>query len=295
MGEAGAAWGPAEKEAWWNRQTIQRSYADDVLSRLNALPSDKFSLEQYGALSADPAKYPLMRVLSKPWKDNNPTILVTGGVHGYEPSGITGALRFLEEVAPQFADKINFVVYPCVSPLGYEINHRWNRNADDPNRNFHPGGNAEEARQLMTSVESLQKHFRAAVDLHETNNRDKELTLERRARDGQQPEPDDTYIPEGFYLVVADKADVALGREVIEAVRKVTPICIDKEVLGYPSDGGIIVIDDLHTLCQDFARLHSDVAMTTEIYPDKCSEREAEDAQLATIRTAIDFALRRQP
>jgi hypothetical protein len=285
-------WGSVEKESWWQRQTFQRSYANDILSRINALPADEFKVEQYGALSTDPARYPLMRVMSKNWNENNPTVLITGGVHGYEPSGITGALRFIEEEASKYTDKVNFVVYPCVSPLGYEINHRWNRRAEDPNRHFFPGGTAEEAIQLMKSVDSLRMHFKAAVDLHETNDRDKELTLERRARDGEVPQPDDTYIPEGFYLVVADKADAALGQEVIDAVRKITPICADPTILGYPSNDGVIVIDDVKTLCQDFARKYADVAMTTEIYPEKCSRRESEDAQIATIKTAVAYALR---
>ena len=180
-----------------------------------------------------------------------------------------------------------------MSPLGWEINHRWNRKAEDPNRHFHDGGTAEEAQQLMASVKSLKMHFRAAVDLHETNQRDIGLTLERRQRDGQRPEAGDDFIPEGFYLVVPSASDVALGHDVIEAVRKVTPICADPEILGYKSDKGVIVIDDLKTLCQDFMRKYADVAMTTEIYPDKAPKREAEDAQLATIKTAIAFALKK--
>jgi hypothetical protein len=95
MNEAAKPWSPEDKEAWFKRQTIQRSYERDVVARLKALPSDIFKLEPYGALTHDPARYPLYRVLSKPWTGRKPAILITGGVHGYEPSGITGALRFL--------------------------------------------------------------------------------------------------------------------------------------------------------------------------------------------------------
>jgi hypothetical protein len=290
MTETIKPWGPEEKEAWFLRQTIRRSYERDVVARLKALPPERFSLEQYGALTHDPARYPLYRVLTKPWTGRKPAILITGGVHGYEPSGITGALRFLEELAVRSSDKFEFAVYPCVSPLGYEIDHRWNRKAEDPNRNFFDGGTAEEALKLMRSVESLRTHFRAAVDLHETNQRDVELTRQRRARDGQKPEPDDDHIPEGFYLVLHDRQDTELGHRVIDAVSKVTPICAEKRILGYPSDQGIIVLDDVPGLCQGFARRHADAAMTTEIYPDKAPVREAEDAQLAAIRTALDSA-----
>ncbi|MEZ0226084.1 MAG: peptidase [Alphaproteobacteria bacterium] len=286
-------WGPEEKKAWLERQTIQRSYQHDVVDRLKALPEDQFKLEQYGALSHDPARYPLLRVMTQPWVEENPTIIITGGVHGYEDSGITGALRFLEEVAPQYAGKVNFVVYPCVSPFAYEINHRWTAKALDTNRHFIPAGEAEESIALMASVKSLKMHFNAAVDLHETNYRDIDLTAERRARDGQQLEPGDDYIPEGYYAVVPSQADVPFAKQVIEDVRKVTPICTDKEILGYPSDGGVIVIDNLKTLCQDFMRQFADVGITTEIYPDKCSRDEAEKAQIATIKTAVKWVLGR--
>jgi hypothetical protein len=295
MAEAGKPWGVEEKEAWWQRQTIKRSYEHDVLDRLKALPSDQFRLEQYGALSTDPARYPLFRVFTEPQNKDNPTVVITGGVHGYEPSGVIAALRFLEEMAPQFKDRVNFVVYPCVSPIGYEVDHRWNRFAEDPNRHFIAGGTAEESVKVMESIKSLQQHFRAAADLHETNNRDLELTAERRARDGQPVEPGDDYIPEGYYLyITASGADEKLGPEIIEAVRKVTPITKDTDIFGDPCDNGIITVNSIPSACQSFMGQYADIAMTTEIYPDKCSQREAEDAQLASIRQTIDFVLRPQ-
>jgi hypothetical protein len=286
-------WGPEEREAWRNRQTIQRSYEHDVLDRLRALPSENFEVEKYGALSHNPARYPLQLVKSKPWNDENPTVIVTGGVHGYEDSGVTGALRFLEEEAAKYSGQVNFIVYPCVSPYAYEINHRWTRDAEDTNRHFMPEGTTEESKLLMASVQSLKLHFNAAVDLHETNNRDIGITAERRARDGQKFEEGDDYIPEGFYLVIPSKADMAVAQEVIDEVAKVTPICKDASILGYPATNGVIVIDDLNTLCQDFMRKYADVGMTTEIYPEKCSRDECERAQIATIKTAIKVALKK--
>ena len=286
-------WGPKEREDWFKSQTVQRSYQHDVVDRLKGLPSDRFVLEQYGALSHDPDRYPLFCVKSKDWNPDAPVVVVTGGVHGYEDSGVTGCLRYMEEEAPKYDGKVNFVFFPCVSPLAYEINHRWNQNAVDPNREFHPAGVSEEAALLMAKVKSLKLHFNAAVDLHETNNRDIGITAERRARDGQALQPGDDYIPEGYYLVLPSKADMPLAREVIEEVRKVTPICKDKEILGYPADNGIIVLDDLKTLCQDFMRKYADVGMTTEIYPEKCTRDECERAQMATIRASVKWVLGR--
>ena len=41
----------------------------------------------------DPERYPLFAVKTRGWVDGRPLVLVTGGVHGYEPSGVQGALK----------------------------------------------------------------------------------------------------------------------------------------------------------------------------------------------------------
>ena len=51
---------------------------------------------QYGALSVDAARYPLVAVTSHDWDPNLPSVLVTGGVHGYETSGVQGAILFCQ-------------------------------------------------------------------------------------------------------------------------------------------------------------------------------------------------------
>jgi hypothetical protein len=296
-------WGadPAKVEEWFARQTIKRDYKHDVLDRLdrlNSLHPDLFDVQQYGTLSHNPERYPLKRVLTKNWDPNNPTIIITGGVHGYEPSGITGALRFLEEVAPQYADKVNFVVYPCVSPLGYEIDHRWNRKAIDPNRHFIESDPTDETAAVMASIKATQKElladkrFAAAIDLHETVDRDKELRAERDARDGTMPKPGDEIIPQGFYLCTTRQEDVSLGQKIVEAVSAVTPICGDEKILDIANQEGVIVVDMLNTLCQNFMSTVADVAMTTEIYPDKATDpTEAERAQVAAVRRLVEHVL----
>ena len=45
IGTPGTPWGPAEVSQWRARQVRQRSYADDVLSAIEAL-SPQFTLEQ---------------------------------------------------------------------------------------------------------------------------------------------------------------------------------------------------------------------------------------------------------
>ena len=40
-------------------------------------------------------------------------------VHGYETSGVQGAVLFLTSRAAEYTSKYNIVVCPCVSPWGY--------------------------------------------------------------------------------------------------------------------------------------------------------------------------------
>src|SRR6185295_18651700 len=101
----------------------------------------------------------------------------------------------------------------------------------------------------------------------------------------------DDYIPIGFYLYVTEPKDVELGRQIIDAVSKVTPITKDTEIFGEACDRGLIISNSIPTACQAFAAAHADIAMTTEIYPDMCAQPQAQDGQLAAVRTSIEYML----
>ena len=131
IGSRGQPWGDAERVAWRAQHVVKRSYDREVLLPLEALRErGVFLVEKYGALSVEPDRYPVMVAKSKKWHEAKPTVLVTGGVHGYETSGVKGALLFLQTHAEGYGDRFNFVVAPCVSPWGFEHIQRWNNNAD---------------------------------------------------------------------------------------------------------------------------------------------------------------------
>ena len=131
IGQTGQAWGDTERKQWFDEQRIQRSYQSDVVAKLNALNS-AFEIEQYSALSFDPKRYPLFVIKNK-INSAKATALITGGVHGYETSGVQGAIRFLETRARDYQERYNLVVAPCISPWAYETINRWNPDAIDPN------------------------------------------------------------------------------------------------------------------------------------------------------------------
>lgn len=129
----------------------------------------------------------------------------SGGVHGYETSGVLGALLFVEKYLAEFADnKLNVLVLPCVSPWGYENIQRWNPLTIDPNRCFKPDqpGCEEAALAMACIAEHVNKSSSILLhmDLHETTDTDNsEFIPSRHARDGVVDAPY-SEIPDGFYL-----------------------------------------------------------------------------------------------
>ena len=178
IGIDGKPWGEEERAAWRSEvNQVKRSYQDEVVAKLDLLDKNVFEVAQYGSLDyidGGSEKYKLFYVKSKDWDSEKPTILVTGGVHGYETSGVQGALLFLSTVAPEtYSKKFNIVCCPCVSPWGYECIQRWNYNAEDPNRGFFPQSSRMECSALMAlagkfGVDSFTVH----IDLHETTDTD---------------------------------------------------------------------------------------------------------------------------
>ncbi len=291
-------WGDEEKAAWRSRQVVQRSYRELVLDRIDALP-DSLVVEQYGALSCDPRRYPLYLARSRDWVAERPLILVTGGVHGYETSGVLGALAILERVADGAAGDFditgfNLVCAPCVSPWGFETINRWNPLALDPNRNFVNDSPAEECTALMGAIGALGVTPLAHIDLHETTDTDNTVFRPARAaRDGI--EQDVWNIPDGFYTVGDSRnPQPEFQRSIIDAVRGVTHIAAadaDGRMIGKQVEQeGVINYDvtRLH-LCAGFTG--AAYCTTTEVYPDspRTTPAECVAAQMAAVQGALEF------
>jgi len=239
IGTPGQPWGPAEKAQWRALQTRRRSYEDEVASKIRAL-GDRFDIAAYGELDYAPdGRYPLLAVLSRDWDERLPCAVVTGGVHGYETSGVHGALQFAERHAATYVGKINLLIAPCVSPWGYERIHRWNPDALDPNRSFRAGSPAGESAALLDLVAPLRGKVLVHIDLHETTDSDEtEFRPALAARDGKPYEPGE--IPDGFYLVDdSEHPQRGFQAAIIEAASKVThiaPADARGEIIGSPWD-----------------------------------------------------------
>lgn len=296
-------WDAADKKSWLEEQKVQRSYKDDVLSKIDSLSdSGDVVVEQYGALAYAPDKYPLYTLKNKDWDKNKKTVFITGGVHGYETSGVHGALRFIEKEYFNYSEYFNIVVAPCISPWGYETINRWNPYTIDPNRSFSKVGLAEEAIALMKVIDVLnegdfENQYLAHIDLHETTDTDNTVfrpALE--ARDGIEQALWD--IPDGFYLVGdSENPQPEFQCAIIDSVRQVTHIApSDKggRIIGekISQEGVINYFTSKHGLCAGYSLC--DYTTTTEVYPDSphVNDEDCILAQVAAVKGGLDYLLK---
>lgn len=287
-------WQQAEKQNWYQQQKIKRSYQDEVVTKIKKLTS-KFEVVQYGALSENPDRYPLYILKSKKFASSKKTILITGGVHGYETSGVHGALGFLETAAFHYESNFNFVCAPCISPWAYETINRWNTKAIDPNRSFYNESPSEECRYFLSAIANV-KPF-AHFDLHETTDTDNSVfrpALEQRDDIIQELWP----IPDGFYAVGdTENPQKDFQKAVINAVRKVTHIAPADQmgmIIGEKIEQEGVINYPLKKLFLCAGSTDALYTTTTEVYPDspKVTDQICIDAQIAAIVGGLDYLKR---
>jgi len=297
IGTPGQPWGEDEKAQWLASIQPQRSYRDEVINKIDALRA-RYDVAQYGALSYDSERYPLFAIKSRDWQPGRPKVLITGGVHGYETSGVQGALAFLDTTAAHYTGQFDLVVLPCISPWGYEVINRWNPQCVDPNRSFKPDSPSEEAAAAMAYVASLGVEFAAHLDLHETTDSDKtEFRPALAAREGKPFDVSKEGIPDGFYTVDdSERASPAFQKAIIDAVRQVTHIAPADEnglIIGAPVEQEGVINYPKKSLFLCGGMTDARYVTTTEVYPDspKASPEQCNLAQIAAIRGALDYLL----
>lgn len=295
IGTPGTPWGEAERAAWRALQCRQRSYKNEVLTAIERLVS-RFDVQQYGELNVGDERFALMAIRNRDWRDELPVVLVTGGVHGYETSGVHGALQFVEQNGERYSGRVNWLVVPCVSPWAYERIQRWNANAVDPNRSFTANSPAAESAALMQLVAPVRERVLLHIDLHETTDTDEsEFRPALAAWDGKLFEP--CGIPDGFYLVDdSESPQPAFQQAVIAAVEKVThiaPADDNNEIIGSPVVARGVIEYPLTALGLCAGMTPARYKTTTEVYPNssRATAEQCNAAQVAAVCAAIDYAL----
>ncbi|WP_105259277.1 M14 family metallopeptidase [Pseudoalteromonas sp. T1lg88] len=292
IGTPGEPWGPEHKQQWLEAQKVHRSYQDEVVTKIQAL-SAQFEIIEYGLLAYQ-QDYPLFALKHKSWQAGRPIALVTGGVHGYETSGIHGALAFAAELTPAHSEAFNILVVPCVSPWGYETINRWNPDAIDPNRSFYEGSPAPEAQLLLDFIAPFSSDVLVHIDLHETTDTDNsEFRPALAAREGTTN--NNWNIPDGFYLVADTERPQPEFQKAINAeVATVTHIAeadINNQLIGVPISGHGVIEYAGRKLGLCMGLTLAPYVTTTEVYPDspRSTPENCVAAQVAAVVGALDF------
>ena len=178
---------------------------NEVVQRLRALPRREWRLQEAAEIWGYPF-FLLQRNIGK----RAPTVFMTAGIHGEEPGGVEGALRWLESEAWARWD-VNWFVLPCVNPYGWERNQRRNGQGRDINRQFRNSRDCPEAELVKRLVKG--RRFLFMFDLHE-----------------------DVDAP-GYYLYELVTGAPCVGERVVKAVGKVLRINRCKVIDGSPATG----------------------------------------------------------
>jgi murein peptide amidase A len=151
------------------------------------------------------------------------------GVHGDEPAGVHAALRFLADGQREFNDVLQFVVFPCVNPSGFDAGTLGTKSGANLNRLFGTGSTQPEVRAIENWLRVHARRFRMTFDLHETR-------------------PD--YVGEGFvekdnpraaylYETVTDDSD-RIGRLMIDALPSGRMVCDWPTIYNDINQAGVI-------------------------------------------------------
>lgn len=297
----GKGWSQAEIAAWRDgvlKQGGLRDYEALLTSIAAAAESAGLTLHIYGH---DDGGRPLVLVRTPAFDTAHPSLLITAGVHGYEPSGVLAALRFLEASAKRCAGQLNLAIFPCVSPWAYVHDQRWNAQALDPNRMFVPDSEAVECAAFMRALRGLDQTFDAAIDLHETRDADLALNALRDQRFGIESTGVYAFdtVPDGAYVIVSQTQDAAFdreqiryGRAVLDAIGSRSPIATDPFILGgIPNQNGVVAMAPAAGTMRALLNQCSRRVAVTELYPDHpaMTPELTVEAQMKAIAAALAF------
>ncbi len=148
-------------------------------------------------------------------EDGARPVFLGAGVHGDEPAAVTAVLQFLEERRWEKYPELQFTIYPCVNPAGYDLGTRENADGDDINRSFH-GEGTPESRAMRESLDG--ERFEFWVDAHED------------------------YAEDGYYMFAP--GDAGWAAEIVKAVSEVGPINTKPEIDEMTIIDGIVQLDE---------------------------------------------------
>jgi hypothetical protein len=158
-----------ETSVWYEDEDFEPDAYDLLLSRLIKVSNNRgYTLRSLGSTGA----WPIILVEHNREKTNGPNVLVVAGLHGEEPAGPWGALRYLEIVPDEVLARVNLFVIPVINPTGFRVNKRDNESDESTNSGYRPEVEEEEMSQEGHILKAQTKELarmasHAFLSLHE--------------------------------------------------------------------------------------------------------------------------------
>jgi hypothetical protein len=176
---------------------------NDVIRRLERVRRDDISVQE------------VAEVWGYPWflierAGKLPTVLLTAGMHGEEPGGVEGVLQWAES-GEWRRWRVNWLIFPCINPYGWERNYRRNRQRRDINRQFRTRTDTKESELIKRIVRG--RRFLFSMEFHEDVD------------------------AAGYYLYELRRQPPFIGEQVVRAVSKVIHINRDTVIDGNEATG----------------------------------------------------------
>lgn len=185
-----------------------------------------------------------------------PRILLSAGIHGNEPIGVTAALQLIALIADSsdLRDRFDFTIFPMLNPGGCRANSRYTQTQKDLNRRMTGHLIPLHMKHFAAFLQDRANTFDMAIDMHGAR------------------------LKKGFYIIRASNRELELARNAIDII----PMYLRQQSAtgqypGYVGTGkdpkkyrfdapGICVSDNTHTLKQ-YLHNHGDALAYTIEYP----------------------------
>ncbi|MBI2666363.1 M14 family metallocarboxypeptidase [Candidatus Woesearchaeota archaeon] len=261
-----------------------RNY-QEIISQVEELKSS-FLVRVIGEVHYDSQHLPLYRLVSE--GQGGEAVLLSGGMHGDEPAGVYGVLKFLKEHASSYMNDFKFFAYPCVNPWGFTANTGSNHLGLNINRHFVFGSKVKEVESILDSLSEGPQTYLFTLDMHET-------PLEGEFADANKDEA----LPTEFYMWenCPDKERRVGDKMIASLEQRGIPVCKWESIYKDVNSGGVIYYPEgffnqkeygTGTTFEAFLQVnYTPQAFTTETI-DNVSLEERVEQQIIVLRAALD-------
>ena len=144
-----------------------------------------------------------------------PFLCLSAAIHGSEPSGVTGILKWLEE---SNIKSLHYKIFPIVNPYGYNFFRRTNHNRINLNREFNKTNPEREIKLIKRNIKN--DFFDVFISFHENSAKEKE----------------------DFYIYsYPNNNSIKLSQYIIKNIEKEVKIDQRLNIDGYKAKNGLII------------------------------------------------------